>query len=187
MNLIRDCLLQKVSRLDHLLENYNSPKRSVTENDDRKDDIQTKTLKEISMLLTRRKLEGYLSSSDSNIFPLTKHQKNKFLDSKDFIEICIRYCLMDDDGILNFINFLFVGDEDLYDMKCINLFPLKVYKLLLYYEKIAIFETLYEKEKECDKADGSNIITESFSYCIIINNITVSLYLLKKYVKELYK
>ena len=138
------------------------------------------------MLLTRRKLEGYLSSSDSNIFPLTKHRKNKFLDKKDFVEICIRYCHMDDDGILNFINFLFIGDEEIIDMKCINIYDLNIYKLLLYYEKIALFESLYEKEKECDKAFGSNIITESFSYSIIINNITVALYLLKKYVKELY-
>lgn len=49
-----------------------------------------------------------------------------------------------------------------------------------------MFETLYEKEKECDKIKGSHIITENFAYAININNITVALYLLKKYVKELY-
>lgn len=149
-----------------------------------KDDKKFKTLKEISLLLTRRKLEGYLSSQDSNIFPLTKLKKSKYLDSKDFIEISIRYCLLSEDEILNFINFLFL--DEIVEFSCVNLYPLKMYKLLLYYEKIALFETLYEKEKEYDKAKGSNIITESFSYSIIINNITVALYLLKKYVKELY-
>jgi hypothetical protein len=63
---------------------------------------------------------------------------------------------------------------------------MSIYKMCLYYEKIAIFETLYGKEKLMDKIKGSNIITESFSYCIVINNITVALYLLKKYIKELY-
>ena len=142
------------------------------------------TLKEISDLLARRKLEGYLSSQDSNIFPLSKHTKNKFLEAKDYVEIAVRYCLMNDDEILNFINFLFL--DEIIDIEWVNIYPTRLFKLLLYYEKIALFESLYEKEKEYDKAKGSNIITESFSYCIIINNITVALYLLKKYVKELY-
>ena len=37
-----------------------------------------------------------------------------------------------------------------------------------------------------DKIKGSNLITEWFSYSIIINSITVALYLLRKYIKELY-
>lgn len=60
-----------------------------------------------------------------------------------------------------------------------NLFPISIYKLLIYYENISLFESLYEKEKFKDKIKGSNIITECFSYSIIINNITVAMYLLK--------
>lgn len=147
-------------------------------------DRKTITLKQISKLLARRKTEGYLSSKDSNILPLTKQNKNKFFQAKDCVEIAIRYCLMDDEEILNLINLLYL--EDMTDFDWVNIYPISIYKLCLYYEKIAIFESLYEKEKEMDKIKGSNIITEWFSYCIIINNITVALYLLKKFVKELY-
>ena len=146
--------------------------------------IYSLNLKEISKLLARRKLEGYLSSKDMNIFPLTKHSKFKYLEAKDFVEISIRYWIMEDEEILNFIIFLFYAPEN--DLKWVNLFPLSIYKLLIFYEKICLFECLYEKEKLLDKIKGSNIITEWFSYSIIINNITVALYLLRKYIKELY-
>lgn len=67
-------------------------------------------MKEISKLLSRRKIEGYLSSKDTNIFPLSKETKTKYLEPKDYVEIAIRYCLMTDDAILNLINFLYFDE-----------------------------------------------------------------------------
>jgi hypothetical protein len=142
------------------------------------------TLKEISAILARRKTEGYLSSKDTNIFPLSKGNSKKFLQTKDFVEIAIRYCILEDEEILYLINLLFYDEDNCMDL--INIYSLSLYKLLIYYEKISLFETLYEKEKELDKVKGSNIITECFSYSIIINNMIVALYLLKKYIKVLY-
>ena len=40
---------------------------------------------------------------DSHIFPISPTTKGKFLEPKDYIEIAIRYCLLDEDQILNFI------------------------------------------------------------------------------------
>lgn len=95
-----------------------SEKRDSSSSRHRTDDQETihdekhNTLRQISELLARRKLEGYLSSKDMNIFPLNKKTKNKFFQPKDYVEIAIRYCLMSDDEILNFINFLFFEDLD---------------------------------------------------------------------------
>jgi hypothetical protein len=79
-----------------------------------------------------------------------------------------------------------------------NLFPLSIYKLLVYYEKISLFEAIYEKEKQTYilskkttasddfRMKSSSIINDSFSYAVIIDNITVALYLLRKYNRVLH-
>ena len=68
-------------------------------------------LKQISELLARRKLGGQLNSSkDQNIFPLTEINKHKFLEAKDYVEIAIRYCIMNDKEVLDFIIFLYEGE-----------------------------------------------------------------------------
>ena len=139
---------------------------------------KTLSLKNISELLARRKLGGQMYlSKDQNIFPLWPTNKHKFLDAKDYVEIAIRYCIMDDQEILEFIMFLY--DDQYSDIKICNLFPVSVYKLMIYYEKMNIFETLYDMEKRYDKIKGSTIINDWFSYCIMIDNITLAIYLLK--------
>lgn len=138
----------------------------------------------MSRLLIRKKIEGYMPANDHNIFPLSVKSKSKFLEPKDYIEIAIRYYLLDDCELMRFIIFLFFEDEEVIDW--ISIFPLYLYKTMIYYEKLSLFESLYEKEKEFDNFKGFNIIKDCFSYAIIINNITVALYLFKKYSKLLY-
>lgn len=65
---------------------------------------------------------------------------------------------MDDQEILEFIMFLY--DDQYSDIKICNLFPVSVYKLMIYYEKMNIFETLYDMEKRYDKIKGSTIIND---------------------------
>lgn len=52
---------------------------------------------------------------------------------------------------------------------------------MIYYEKMSLFEALFEKEKDYGKVKNSDIIQNSFTYAILINNFTVALYLLQKY------
>ena len=130
----------------------------------------------------KKKIEGYQSGNEQVIFPLDKRNKSKFLEAKDYVEIAIRYCLLNDWELLSLIIKLF-HEDDL--ETCINLFPTYLYKLLIYYEKLTLFESLYEKEKQYGNVKSSHIITDWFSYWIIINNITIALYLLKKFAGEL--
>ena len=127
-------------------------------------------------------MDGFVPGNEQNIFPLNAKSRSKFLEVKDYIEIAIRYCLVEDCELLNLIILLF--HDDSVDVQ-INLFPTYIYKLLIYYEKLTLFESLYDKEKEYGNVKSSHIITDCFSYSIIINNITVALYLLRKYANEL--
>lgn len=88
--------------IPNILETRNSKYPSTPDEQENYSEKKKKSLKEISALLQRRKTEGYLSSDDMNIFPLTKASNHKYLQAKDFVEIAIRYCIMDDDEILNF-------------------------------------------------------------------------------------
>ena len=44
----------------------------------------------------KKKIEGYQSGNEQVIFPLDKNNKSKFLEAKDYVEIAIRYCLLND-------------------------------------------------------------------------------------------
>lgn len=83
-----------------------------------------------------------MPANDHNIFPLSVKSKSKFLEAKDYIEVAIRYYLLDDWELMRFIVFLFFEDEEVVDW--ISLFPLSIYKLLIYYEKLSLFESLYK-------------------------------------------
>lgn len=122
------------------------------------------------------------SAKEYNIFPLWSNTRSKFLEAKDYVEIAIRYCLLNDCAMMDFICSLFYDEFAIWGM---NLFPIYIYKLLVYYEKMSLFECLYEKEKVYDRIKGSNIIVDCFSYAIIIDNITIALYLLKKYRRQI--
>ena len=138
----------------------------------------------MSRLLIRKKIEGFMPANDGNIFPLSVKSKSKFLEAKDYVEIAIRYWLLEDWELMKFIVFLFIEEEEIID--CISIFPLYIYKTLIYYEKLSLFESLYQKEKELNDFKGYHIIKDWFSYAIIINNLTVALYLFKKFSRLLY-
>jgi hypothetical protein len=61
-------------------------------------------------------------------------------------------------------------------------YPIGLYKLLIFYEEMTIFEKLYSEEKP-----GNSIISDSFSYALIINNPLLGIYLRNKYGNELMK
>ena len=62
-----------------------------------------------------------------------------------------------------------------------SLFPIYVYKMLIYYERLSLFEELVEKEKIHNRMKEGDVIQSSFSYAIIMNHINVALYLFQKY------
>lgn len=83
--------------------------------------------------------------------------KSKFLEAKDYVEIAIRYVLLDNQDMIDLIVEMFYEETIL----CVlNLFPVYLYKLLVYYERLSLFEALYEKEKEHDRIKECYIIND---------------------------
>lgn len=64
-------------------------------------------------------------------------------------------------------------------------YPIGLYKLLIYYEEIAVFESLYLEEKE-ETANASSIIAELFSYSLMIDNPLLAIFLRNCYAEEIF-
>ena len=48
------------------------------------------------------------------------------------------------------------------------LYPLSIYKLLVFYEELTVFDKLYSEEKQLNLS-SSQVIVESFKYSLIID------------------
>lgn len=139
-------------------------------------------VKRITKILHKMKIQGLMASGDHNIFPITMKSNSKFLEAKDYVEIGIRFCILEDKELIQLITFLFYDE---FKISTMNLYPMYIYKLLVYYEKISLFEALYEKEKLYDRSVNSMILHECFSYSVILNNISIAVYFLRKYKRQL--
>lgn len=128
--------------------------------------------------ILRNKIDKLLPVDEVRIFPITPAIKAKPLELKDYIEIWIRYSLMWDKKILNFWVILFKTEAV---SETVNLYPLSLYKLLIYYEKLSLFEALYRLENRRDKVIRDEIVQASFASAIIMNNFNVAIYIFKKF------
>lgn len=70
----------------------------------------------------------------------------KILEEKDLVEISISNEILKDDDVLELIIFLY--DKEVENNEFCTTFPLSLYKLLVYYDKLSIFETLITFEKK---------------------------------------
>ena len=119
-----------------------------------------------------------INSDDLRIFPLSKMSKGKPLEAKDYVEIAIRYCLMDDSQIFSLVYNIILKNTT---PTCMNVFPLYLYKLFVYYEKMGLFEELYDRERRIINRSWNDVVQTCFSYAIVINNLNIALYILQKY------
>ena len=65
-------------------------------------------------------------------------------------------------------------------------YPIGLFKLLIYYEELTIFEALYEEEKNVVQ-NSSKIIAEIFSYSLMIDNPLLSIFLRNWYPDEIFE
>ena len=64
-------------------------------------------------------------------------------------------------------------------------YPIGLYKLLIYYEELTVLEALYEEEKE-ESLNPSNIISELFSYSLMIENPLLAIFFRNWYPEEIF-
>jgi len=55
-----------------------------------------KNIKKITNLLIKKKVAGLLPAVDIHIFPISPTSKGKLLEPKDYVEIALRYCLLNE-------------------------------------------------------------------------------------------
>ncbi|CAI2359412.1 unnamed protein product [Moneuplotes crassus] len=112
-----------------------------------------------------------------------KNSSTKYLHHKDVIEIALIFCLFSGSQIVDLCKLIFTWDNSL-DSRLSYLYPLSVYKLLIFYEELEGFDLLYQQETSEDTKD--NIIAESLSYSLIINNPLIAVYLSNNYPQEVF-
>ena len=86
-------------------------------------------------------------------------------------------------GLIEMIHSFRKNDIDMgvYD----TLYPIGLYKLLVFYEEFEVVELLYKQEAEFNHQN--EVMTEVFIYALLINNPLLALAISKKYATTLYK
>ena len=109
-------------------------------------------------LTNRRELS--ITSQDS-LKMQTFLNKNKIMESKDIIEIAIYYQMLNIDQIYELILILYNQSNLIRDID--SVYPISLYKLLIEYDCIQIFEKLLKSElslKQVNPGIISNIISK---------------------------
>ena len=84
------------------------------------------------------------------------------------------------------IRILLEQSDDNLDCK-MTLYPMFAYKMILHYEEMSIFETMFQLEIEANSPDAARIISDWFNYSVGINKLSISAYLCCKYSCFLFK
>ena len=83
------------------------------------------------------------------------------------------------------INLLEFSDESL-DWK-MTLYPMFIYKMIIWYEEMSIFEALFTNEVNVNSIDTARIISDWFIYAVGVDKIVVAAYISTKFSAYLFK
>lgn len=89
----------------------------------------------------------------------------KFLELKDFVEISLLYNILPNKSLTELIHILYLEDEINTDYSTV--FPLSLYKLIVQYEQMDLFDECFSIELEHPNRSNSNSIADiigKFSY-----------------------
>ena len=122
----------------------------------------------------------------------------KILESKDIIDIALCFELLNPEELLDLICFIFQTQKESYEFG--GIFPLSVYNLLVMHDQMAVFDKIFEIEKEeehCESVLATQIIgkllnvltciANAFNYAIFSNKMLISGHISRKYISYMYQ